>query len=98
MKHHTTHSATSLIVFFMIALGFIVFLMHGYNVSSHRALEDRIQELEQEIYHSGTWGHMQLPDVDYVKTEWREMTINESMDSWITRIVGRVVDLERAGQ
>ncbi len=50
------------------------------------------------MYHSGTWGHMQLPDVDYVKTEWREMTINESMDSWITRIVGRVVDLERAGQ
>ena len=98
MKHHTTHSATSLIVFFMIALGFIVFLMHGYNVSSHRALEDRIQELEQEMYQSGMWGHMQLPDVDYGKTEWRELTINESVDSWVSILEERIYNLEQAGQ
>tara|TARA_R100000664_G_C2697394_1_gene99102 strand:- start:377 stop:673 length:297 start_codon:yes stop_codon:yes gene_type:complete len=98
MKHHTTHSATSLIVFFMIALGFIVFLMHGYNVSSHRALEDRIQELEQEMYQSGMWGHMQLPDVDYGETEWRELTINESVDSWVSILAERIYDLEQAGQ
>jgi len=79
---------------FTLVIGMLVFLMHGYNVSSHRALEDRIQELEKEMYHSGMWGHMQLPDVDHVKTEWRELTINESVDSWISILVERIYDLE----
>ena len=43
-------------------------------------------------------GHMQLPDVDYGKTEWRELTINESVDSWVSILADRIYNLEQAGQ
>ena len=73
MKHQTTHSATSLIVLFMIALGFMGFLVHGYNVSKHKELGDKIQALEAEVMHVGVF---KTPLFDDDKT-WRELTVKE---------------------